>query len=189
MFLTKKEFALAALPRRSPRRHSSAIYIYASSRQAQEERQGACCGASPAPSHPSRPHRHTPRASPTQAAVAAKAFIRGAAPATSAATGPPRKQRGAETTARRGVLLRWVCRVARHGSGARGASCRRLVLKSFELVSMPSTQSCSVEEAAADADAPAIAAKILARSPNLRPGAIVTAVVPLAAVPAPSDGW
>ena len=54
---------------------------------------------------------------------------------------------------------------------------------------MPSTQSRSVEEAAADADAPAIAAKILARSPNLRPGAIVTAVVPLAAVPAPSDGW
>ena len=48
---------------------------------------------------------------------------------------------------------------------------------------MPSTQSCSVEEAAADADAPAIAAKILARSPNLRPGAIVTAVVPLAALP------
>jgi len=78
------------------------------------------------------------------------------------------------SAAQRGVLLRWVCRAA---LGAARQGDRRLILKSFELVPLP--DGAAHLDGSCLADAPTMAAAILARSPGLRPGALVTALVPL----------
>lgn len=97
-------------------------------------------------------------------------------------TEPVRKRHALDVApgARRGVLLRWVCRGSeRSASGITPPGDRRLVLKSFEIVPMP--QGATQLEGASLANAPSMANTILARSPNLRPGAIVIALVPLVA--------
>eukprot|EP00962_Isochrysis_galbana_P032823 scaffold10866_cov124-Isochrysis_galbana.AAC.3 len=93
---------------------------------------------------------------------------------------PPRKRPALESAAlgRRGVLLRWVCRGAERPTlGSERFGGRRLVLKSFEVV--PLLDGATQLECARLADAPSMALDIIARSPDLRPGAIVTALVPL----------